>query len=414
MNLASPLPIGNYTLIINDGSDGNTLMDHCSRFVVAGNSIPFTVSPPQPTPLDSVTTPKCKATEIQIVFRRPMLCSSIANDGSDFSISGTQIVGVSSVTNNCGTGSLTFSIKLKLVAPIMIGGNYQLQLKIGSDGNTIIDECGLTTPAGSIVNFLAKDAVSSTFNYTIQTGCKKDTLQFLHPGGPGIAAWSWKFDNNNSSSLQNPIIIFPATSTHNIQLIVTNGACSDTSTQTITLNDGVNAAFEVPNTICPGDSAVFLNKTTGTVNSWNWNFGNGTTSTLKNPGTIHYIPNGSEIFYTIQLTAIGNSGCRDSITQQVRVLSKCSIAVPNAFTPNNDGLNDYFYPLNAYSADNLDFKIFNRNGQIVFASKDWQKKWDGTMKGLPQPAGVYVWILHYTHHDTGMKYSLKGTVMLIR
>lgn len=88
--------------------------------------------------------------------------------------------------------------------------------------------------------------------------------------------------------------------------------------------------------------------------------------------------------------------------------------MPTAFTPNNDGLNDYFYPLNAQNADKLEFKVFNRNGQIVFASKDWQKKWDGTLNGLPQPAAVYVWILRYTNHDTGKKYEAKGTVMLIR
>src|SRR6185369_5724984 len=45
LNLANPLPTGNYTLMINDGSDGNTLMDHCSRFITAGRTVPFSVNP---------------------------------------------------------------------------------------------------------------------------------------------------------------------------------------------------------------------------------------------------------------------------------------------------------------------------------------------------------------------------------
>jgi hypothetical protein len=53
-------------------------------------------------------------------------------------------------------------------------------------------------------------------------------------------------------------------------------------------------------------------------------------------------------------------------------------------------------------------------GQIVFETKDWTRKWDGRVNGLPQQTGVYAWILTYTDHDTGKKVFMKGTTLLIR
>ena len=92
----------------------------------------------------------------------------------------------------------------------------------------------------------------------------------------------------------------------------------------------------------------------------------------------------------------------------------CIIAVPTAFSPNNDGLNDYFYPLNAFKADELDFKVYNRWGQIVFAARDADSKWDGKFKGIEQATGVYTWRLSYRDKATGERFTLKGTTLLVR
>ena len=90
------------------------------------------------------------------------------------------------------------------------------------------------------------------------------------------------------------------------------------------------------------------------------------------------------------------------------------IAVPNAFTPNGDNINDHLYPLNAFKADNLNFKVFNRWGQLVFHSTNWLQKWDGRVKGIEQSAGIYVWQLSYTHRDTKEHVVQKGTTTLIK
>ncbi len=82
----------------------------------------------------------------------------------------------------------------------------------------------------------------------------------------------------------------------------------------------------------------------------------------------------------------------------------CAIAVPNAFTPNGDGINDFLYPLNAFSTTDLEFQVFNRFGQMVFETRDWTRKWDGTVGGAAQAVGTYVWILRYTDAFQGRKF----------
>ena len=95
------------------------------------------------------------------------------------------------------------------------------------------------------------------------------------------------------------------------------------------------------------------------------------------------------------------------------MLNTCIIEVPNAFTPNNDGKNDFLYPLNAYKASNLRFRIYNRYGSRIFESSDWTKKWDGKLNGIDQPTGGYVWVLEYTN-PAGIAIFKKGVTLLIR
>jgi gliding motility-associated-like protein len=173
-------------------------------------------------------------------------------------------------------------------------------------------------------------------------------------------------------------------------------------------------AFDLPETACPRDSVIFINQSQGLVDHWQWNFGNGNTSSLKDPPAQIYPPTGVEQIYAVSLVAGNNNGCQATATGTIKILSSCIIAVPTAFTPNNDGLNDYLYPLNALKAEKLDFRIFNRWGQMLFHSNDWTNKWDGRVNGIPQATGVYIWMLEYTDKDTRQKHSMRGTSTLIR
>jgi gliding motility-associated-like protein len=411
LTLSNPIPIGNYTLTVQDGTDGNTLLDNCNRPIDPGNSVQFSVSPAAPTPMDSMATFPCATNKLQLIFRRPIRCNTVVP--TDFTVTGPQPVSVTGI-GSCGNINLGFVITLNLSAPLLAGGLYQVHLQTGTDGNTIIDECGNQTPV-STLNFTVNPKPSADFTYPMRAGCRNDTITFSHNGNNGTNSWNWTFDNTITNTQQNAVQVYSASSQHVVKLIVSNGACKDTITKTIILDNKVVAEFETANIICPEDSALILNRTNGNVDSWSWIFGNGATSNLKDPTPAHYPPNGRESIYTIKLIAANTSlGCSDSLSHVIKVLSSCFIAVPSAFTPNGDGLNDYLYPINALKADGLEFKVFNRWGQLLFATKDWQRKWDGKTNGVAQAAGTYVWFLSFTHHDTGKKVFMKGITILIR
>lgn len=422
LTLNGPLTPGNYTLSVQDGSDLNTILDNCGTGVPEGASLPFQLVAPQPTYLDSVTPPTCAPGSLQLVFKKKILCSSIASDGSDFRVTGPSPVIVTGAAGACDAGGESYTIQVQLAGPIVTGGNYAITLAAGTDGNTIIDECGLSTPLGGpTLSFTTKDTVSAVFNDQVLYGCKNDTILCSYPSKNGVNQWKWSFDGGDTSILQNPPIhLYSVVSDSligpkNIQLIVSNGFCSDTASVSIPLNNAFVAAFEAPNILCPKDAAVFKNNSSGaTINSYTWDFGDGTGSNDSLPADHLFPQTGIEKKYGVMLIVGNTLGCRDTAVQQIDVLRSCYIAVPSAFTPNGDGLNDYLYPLNAFKADNLEFRIYNRYGQLVFESRDYTKKWDGTIDGHPQPPGAFVWTLQYTDRDSGKKFFLKGTSVLIR
>ncbi len=415
LKLNTPLPVGNYSVSAKIGTDGNTLVDDCNNTVPVGNSANFAIIPLAPTPFDSIAPVGCAPNVLQLVFSKPIQCSTIAPDGSDFVITGSSPVTVQSAAGICNSNNLTNVILVNLSAPIVSSGSFQIKLVTGNDGNTIIDECNQQTPPGQTVSFTTKDTVNAQFNYQLLLGCKYDSIQFSDPGANGINQWQWTFDSS-SSLLQNPIQIDSVFGNKHAQLIVSNGVCSDTSgVVTISLDNGFSASFTAPDNICPTDKVSFQNNSSGKITSWYWDFGDGTTSTDQNP-SIHTYPStpNEEIMYKVFLIAGNNLGCYDTTTKIITKVKSCYITVPSGFTPNGDGHNDYLYPLNAYKAVDLEFKIFNRYGQLVFETKDWTKKWDGTINGKPQDPGTFVWMLQYTDGETGKKYFLKGTSVLIR
>jgi gliding motility-associated-like protein len=363
--------------------------------------------------MDSLTTVKCAPQSLQLVFKKNILCSSVAADGSDFLITGPSPVSITGAVTNC-INDVTKVITINLAAPVVHAGAYTIQLKSGNDGNTIVDECSETTPAGSSINFTVKDTVSADFSFDILEGCKINMVQFHHDGRNGVNQWSWKFDYSGTSALQNPVADFDISANKQIMLQVSNGFCSDTLLKEIVFDNVLKAGFETTPILCPEDSAVFKNTSIGNIVSYQWNFGNGFTSLVKDPQPQKYSSSLGERNFNVSVVVKNNIGCYDTAVNTIQLLKNCYIAVPNAFTPNGDGLNDYLYPLNAYKADNLQFKVYNRLGQVVYQSGDWTQKWDGTLKGEPQDAGVYVWTLQYILRDTGKPVFKKGSTMLIR
>lgn len=106
-------------------------------------------------------------------------------------------------------------------------------------------------------------------------------------------------------------------------------------------------------------------------------------------------------------------GCRDSAVVNIDIDYTLHELIPSAFTPNGDGRNDVFRVLNARYQKLLDFRVYNRWGQLIYQTTDIDKGWDGTFNGVPQDMGVYNYVIILAKPD-GTDKTYSGTVTLIR
>jgi len=106
------------------------------------------------------------------------------------------------------------------------------------------------------------------------------------------------------------------------------------------------------------------------------------------------------------------SGCKASATVTV-IRSKIKPVVPNAFSPNSDGINDFLSPLNINADVDFLFIVYNRWGQKIFETQNINEPWDGSFKNQQQPMGVYIWYFQYQLPNQPLK-QMKGDVTLVR
>ncbi|MBU0488882.1 MAG: gliding motility-associated C-terminal domain-containing protein [Bacteroidetes bacterium] len=197
----------------------------------------------------------------------------------------------------------------------------------------------------------------------------------------------------------------------NVDVVVTysvqNGSCTANYSNTIEI-ENTEAIFsanqlegEVPLLV------EFTNSSTG-YESLIWSFGDGDTSGTENP-THSYNTEGE--FSTV-LYVFSAQGCTDSATIDVTVSNSLSVFYPNAFTPNDDHINDIFGP--SFSAEVQEYEcfIFNRWGENIYSYTDQYSGWDGTRKGAGKvPTGVYTYLVNFQFK--GVLYSHLGIVTVI-
>lgn len=354
----------------------------------------------------------CNGREIRIGLNKRMKCISLAEDGSDFSLPGGEALVTGASSPQCGNSFDMDSVVLTLDRTLP-PGNYRVSVHAGSDGNTLLDNCDREMPAAT-ADFTIYPDVSADFSYDLKTGCTIDTVTLQHPGG-NATQWHWQFDDQSWLREPQAVKYFRGGGERVVRLTVSNTHCTDTSSVVLHLPEKLNAAFDAPDILCAKDLAEFTDRSTGNISQWNWDFGNGLNSSRQQPDLFAYGAAGrDETRYDVRLTVFDPGGCYDTAIRRVTVAGSCIIAVPSAFTPNNDGRNDRLFPTNAFNASNMIFRVYNRFGQLVFESRNWQQQWDGNVQGQPQPSGAYVWTLDYVYKPTGKAYRLKGATMLIR
>ena len=177
---------------------------------------------------------------------------------------------------------------------------------------------------------------------------------------------------------------------------------------TITVHPKPTASFSFsPEEPDLDNSLVQFRNLSQGANSYLWNISPFGASTDFEP-QFNYTDSG---FHPVQLIAISDQDCRDTAQGQVYIRTNYRVFIPNAFSPNGDGLNDLFQP-NIKGIVSSDFKVFNRWGELVFQSTD-NTGWDGTYRGQQAPEGVYMYMVSVVNLF-GERQFFKGTVALVR
>jgi gliding motility-associated-like protein len=346
------------------------------------------------------------------------------------------------------------------------------------------------------------------FTASIEPCASDYSVEFAYTGKNG-GIFYWDFGDAggaDTSTLMNPVYVFSDTGTYTVTLTVNPGSsCDTTMTKTIHVPDWkLNADFSFI-TACEGEPVDFTDLSTTNqglvITNWQWNFGDGTSSSDQNPshtyfdgqartvllvittddGCIDSIAKGItfqpaplvtasanvtqiQLGDAVTLSAIGSGGtppytyswspmttpatgtpvsasptvkttyvvtiedaigCKNTDDVEILLLSDIAVEVPTAFTPNQDGLNDFFKVYDQLGTaeqgiGELQFNVYNRWGELVFQATSiegaFRDGWDGTHmnNGKELEIGVYAWMLKVTKKDGEEIEPLFGNVSLLR
>ncbi|WP_142683712.1 PKD domain-containing protein [Chitinophaga polysaccharea] len=178
-----------------------------------------------------------------------------------------------------------------------------------------------------------------------------------------------------------------------------------TATALVKVVPKVNA-FAGNDTIIMLNTPFQLNATGGVRYTWSPPDGLNNRN-IYNPVTTY----NRDITYTV--TAYTQEGCSGTDNIFVRFIKGPDIYIPNAFSPNGDGLNDIFRPLPVGIVQMEFFRVFDRWGKLIFSSTAYLKGWDGTVNGSIAAVGTYVWVVQGKDINNNTVQH-KGTVTLVR
>ncbi|MCS6916555.1 MAG: gliding motility-associated C-terminal domain-containing protein [Chitinophagales bacterium] len=447
--LASPISLyGDYELHFkNDNLFLNTLLDNCGNSLPLSESVPFHVGIPRAEFTYSVVK-TCTGDSVYFTDNSvgDSLTSWVWDLDAGQSGSGQTI---SAFYPNTGTYSITLSITDST------GCVDDTTLQISTQ--TVIPEASFTITPGpycvgdTIFCTDASSGLITSYNWNLggtissqqnpfyiipsdapfniwltvtdYIGCTDDTLITIEPIPPLQASFTV---SPNHLCVGDPITLSDNSLGNPTDYLWSGPGITGMTSTTVTTTVQQAGTYEVflyiSDNLCTPDTASQM------LNVYDYpivNLGPDTAICIDetlllnagNPGLYHQWHNGdlSQTYLVTQVpqlvwVLVDNNGCTS--TDTLRVGSACPFFIPNAFTPNNDGINDEF---RIYTDGNqeFEFKIFNRWGQLLFQTNDPSKGWDGRYQGVPQEMGVYVYALE-TLFTNGTRKVRTGNLTLIR
>lgn len=276
-------------------------------------------------------------------------------------------------------------------------GNYQV---VVTDDNGCTDTLDVTIPLIGGAT-LSVSAVGAHCNQS------DGSATVLVTNSIGNVSYLWNTNPPQTNATANNL------APGNYSVTVTDGLGSYTTTVTVPNIAGPNAGFSAnPNPAQMGTDVVNFHDQSIGASSWLWTFGDGSGSGDQNPS--HIYPSEGE--YTVWQYVYDIYGCSDSASVLMVINDVFTIFIPNAFSPNGDGVNDYFRPSgNNLSSDGYSLEIFDRWGQMIFRSTSIDHAWDGKISGKPDGE---VLIDTYTYSITvfdnlGLQHDYLGKVTIL-
>ncbi len=284
-------------------------------------------------------------------------------------------------------------------------------------------------------------APTATFGVSENSVCAGECIEIENTSQNAATSWVWSFGAGATpSSYSGPDpgpVCFPVAGTYTITLTASNtfGTVSTSQIITVTalpsvsatLSDTTNGVYvEIPDTLINMYQEAYLwaeGVPVGGELIWYPSGVSADGFTVNNGDSVVVNP-----FYdTYYVVSYSINGCTAYDTVIVNVNYQEVVQVPNSFSPNGDGVNDFLKVLTNVDADNnytngfveggaiaeIDFRVYNRYGILVFKTSDPHEGWDGTFKGKPENPATFVYTIDYRLIN-GRSSNLKGNVTLFR
>ena len=261
---------------------------------------------------------------------------------------------------------------------------------------TITDQMDLAgtmtvcSPSSQTTTITVNPAPEIDITANPNNGCMPFTTTLSATSNPAAVSYNWNLGAGFSSTNASPTFNFNTPGKYNVTITITDeNGCSTTRTYPDFIS-----VYPVPQpdfTVDPQIGfieigSLFQSTYTQTPATWSWNFGDGSPIVSggdKQQVTYAYPVSGQfRVTHSIET----QYGCKDSITKDYLVI--VDIVIPNVYTPNEDGTNDFFVIEGIEVLDNCVLKIFNRWGRLVYKSDNYKNDWDG--KGMAE--GVYYYV----------------------
>lgn len=385
LNLSAPIAVdGLYKIRSRIGSDGNTLNDTCGRILPPQEDLPFRVN---------------SFNKVLQAYPDSTTCS-IGNVITLYSVNnGPAPAGGFSYHWIPGTGlSDPTSPTTELTVPNM--RNFYVLETIDANGCYLRDSATIIVMpfVGNVVPEKTSICLDDPFTIKATGGA-----QYSWYDNPGLTGTPSTLNCNTCSDPQ----ALPPLGVNNYYVVITNSdGCTDTLISQLTVNPKPTIKSYPADTTIKYGSSVQLNAYGGTFYTWT------PTGTLSDGFSGSPVATPKETTAYV-VTGANEFGCLAMDTSLVRVDFRSPVVIPNAFSPNGDGLNDVFGVQNLKFQRLLEFRVFDRWGKQVFETTNVAKGWDGTLNGKALNQDVYYYIIRLGYADDYTE-TFRGDVTLIR